>query len=204
MLKNNNKGFTIIEILVATAILIILGAGFLGIQYIFSQHQVVTWKSYLSIEDANGIMTTLVKELRNMRQSDTGSYSLETALDQEIIFYSDCDLDGEVERIRYTLTGTQLTKGIIKPTGVPLAYPLANENVKVLTDNVRNLTQPIFYYYNSDWPLDAVNNPLTGATRISDTQLIKVILRLNTKASEAEKDYVLETYIQPRMLKESQ
>jgi len=83
-----NYGFTLIEILVSSAILVILAAGYLGLQFILSQNQTAAWKSYQSIEDANLAISTLEKELRNARQSETGGYPLEKADDQEIIFYS--------------------------------------------------------------------------------------------------------------------
>lgn len=115
--NSRQNGFTLIEILVASAILVILAFGFLGLQYIIGQNQVSVWKNYLSIEYANMTLSAISRELRDARQSDTGDYLLEKADDNEIIFYSDTDQNGSVERVRYTLSGNQLIKGIIKPSG---------------------------------------------------------------------------------------
>ena len=49
----------------------------------------------------------MVKEIREARTSDDGSYPIEKARDKEFIFYSDIDKDGEVERVRYFLGTTQ-------------------------------------------------------------------------------------------------
>src|SRR3990167_2825192 len=144
--KHKNSGFTLIEVLVSAAILVILAVGFLGLQYIISQNQVTVWRNYLSIEDANFSLSIMARELRDMRQSDTGAYPLEVANDQEIVFYADYDYDGEIERVRYTLSGNTLNKGVTEPTTPPVSYPVANEKVRIVTEIVRNLADPIFYY----------------------------------------------------------
>lgn len=199
-LNTKPSGFTLIEVLISAALLVILASGFIGLQYIMSQNQVTAWKSYLSIEAANTAISSFSKEARDMRPSETGAYPLQTAGDKEIIFYSDIDHDGTIERVRYTLSGNTFQKGVIKPISNPVSYPPASEKVKVLTDIVRNGTNPVFYYYNLDWPTDTTNNPIPQADRISDTRLIKIKLMTNPKANDSENDYILETDLKLRML----
>ena len=199
--RNNRSGFTLIEVLVASALLVIIGAGYLGLQYIMSKSQVVVFNSYLSVEESNSILTQMITELRNARQSDDGAYLIHTADDQEIIFYSDTERDGTVERVRYTLNGNQLFKGVTKPTGNPPTYDLAQEKVKILSSNVRNGSQPIFFYYNEYWPTDTTNNPLPVASRISDTRLVKVEIIINTKPNDPTTDFVLQSQAAIRMLR---
>ncbi|OGM09483.1 hypothetical protein A2159_00960 [Candidatus Woesebacteria bacterium RBG_13_34_9] len=198
--SRKSEGFTLIEVLVSSAILVILAAGFIGLQYITSQHQVSAWKNYLNVEAANNSLSLIARELRDARQSETGAYPLQTTNDQEIIFYSDYDYDGQAERIRYTLTGNQLSKGVIEPSGTPVSYPTINEKVKLATDIVRNGAIPVFSYYNSDWPSDTENNPLAPASRISDTREIKIYLKTNYKNNDSDNDYILETFVRLRML----
>ncbi len=187
------NGFTLIEVLVASAILVLLAFGFLGLQYIISQNQVTVWRDYLSIDSANSALNTIIKELRNIQESENGSYPLEKAEDQEIIFYSDYDNDGKVERIRYTLSDSNLLKGVIKPTGIPATYPIANEKTKIISEIIRNESEPIFFYYNSNWPEDTVNNPLIQSERISKTRLIKIVLKANPRKSDSRNNYLLES-----------
>ena len=193
------NGFTLIELLVSAAIMVILASGFVGMQYILSQNQVSAWKDFQSIESANGAIAAMAKELRNAQRSETGSYPLNTANDQSIIFYSDYDFDGIVERLRYTLTGAQLVRGIIEPTGSPYTYNVGNEKVKTITDIVRNGSTPVFYYYNANWPTDITNNPIVLANRISQTREIKLHLVTNPKASDPTHDFTLDTNIKVRM-----
>lgn len=201
--KHTQRGFTLIELLVATAISVILGAGFLGMQYIFSSNQVSAWKSYHNVDEANRITAQISKELRNMHESETGSYPLLTASDQEIVFYSDVNLDGNVDRVRYTLSGSSLIKGVVYPTGEPLTYNLAAEQVQTLSQNIRNNADPLFYYYNEDWPTDTTGNPLPAVDRISDTKHIKLFVRTNVKTNNADNDFIIESEITIRMLRQS-
>ncbi len=198
-----SEGITLVEILVVMVIVGILGSALVTMQYFLSQNQVVVFRSYLNVDDANSSVTLLVRELRTASVSDNGAYALADIQDQQITFYSDIDFDGQVERVRYFLSGSQFSKGIIEPTGQPATYPSANEKVKVLSNNVQNDTTPVFYYYNEDWPQDTVNNPLQVPGGLSETKLIRIYLRLNPLANDPTNDYVLESNVQLRMLKEN-
>jgi len=197
------NGFTLVEVLVGGFLLLGLGIAIVGLNYIISQNQVLVWRNYLNVEGANANVSSLVRELRNARPGDNGAYPLERAYDQEIVFYSDLDFDKQSERVRYYLSGTSFYKGVTEPVGYPITYPQANEKLVKLSDNVRNGSTPIFYYYNGNWPGDTQHNPLAIPVRLSDTKLMRVYMRLNTEANEPDKDYILESYTQIRMLKQN-
>lgn len=194
------SGFTLIELLVTMAITGIFAIGLVGLQRIMSNAQLTTFGSYLDVDQANNSISTMVREIRNIRAADNAAYPLERAQDQEMIFYSDVDYDGDTDRVRYSLSGNNFIKGIVNPVGFPATYPLVNEKVKVVTDAVRNGTNPIFYYYNGDWPEDTINNPLPSPTRLSETKLMKVHLEIG---SDDDNTYTLESYVQIRTLKEN-
>ena len=199
-MKQNN-GFTVIEVLVSAALLVILGAGFLGLQYIFSRNQTIAWQSYINIEEANRAAMIMARELRNMNESEDGSFPLSVSDDQQIIFYSDIDYDDLVDRVRYTLNGNTLLKGITPPQGEPAEYLDTNETEQIITDYVRNGSEPVFYYYNENWPSDTVNNPLPIGERISDTSMIHINLIINSNEDDPDSNYVIKTEILARELR---
>jgi len=203
MTKKKKNGFTLIEVLVSAALMVILASGFVGLQYILSQNQVSAWRNYQSIENANAAISSMTNQIRGAFNSEDGSYPLETADDQNIIFYSDYDQDGVVERIRYTLSGSELVRGVVEPTGSPYTYDVGTEKVKTVTDIVRNGSDPIFYYYDSNWPEDTTNNPLPAANRISDARMVKIVLKTNPKDADPEHDFTLESDVKIRMLNQS-
>lgn len=197
-------GFTLIEGILVIVILAILGLGVLGLQYILSQNQAMVFKSYLSIEEANSSVNEFTRQLRTAQSGENGAYAIESAGQNEIVFYTDIDFDGVTERVRYYLNDMILYRGVTKPTTEPpISYPQENEKVKELTNIVRNLSAPVFTYYNGDWPNDTVNNPLTLPTEISNIKTVGIYLRTNPVANQPEKDYILESYVNIRMLKEN-
>lgn len=208
MLKKNanpkkSQGFTLIEILIVLVLMSVLAGALLTLQYILAQNQIVVWRSYISVNEANNNVTALVREVRTARYSDSGTYPLVTAEDNELIFYSDDDFDGQAERVRYFLDNATLSKGVIEPTSYPVSYPQNQEKVKVISENIRNGATPVFTYYNQDWPQDTINNPLTTPASPAQVKLIKIYLRLNTNDNQPNKDYIIESYTQVRTLKEN-
>ena len=109
----HQKGMSLIEILIAMAIISILGLGIISLQYIINKNQVLVINSYKSVDEANISVSHFTREVRAARNSDSGAYVLEKVNDQEIVFYSDIDYDSQTEKIRYTLDGTDLIKGVI-------------------------------------------------------------------------------------------
>lgn len=203
IVKKRNRGLTLIELLIAIAITSIIGVGIVSLQYLLGQNQVAITTSYKSIEDANYASNMLSKELRRASQSETGSYPLATTDDQNIVFYSDYDLDGRIEKIQYQLNGSTLTKTITEPTGSPPSYPDSAAQSSTISDLIRNGSEPIFYYYNGNYPTDTQNNPLAAGVRLSNTRAIGIHLRVNTNANDGPKDFVINSLVNIRMLKDN-
>lgn len=154
-----------------------------------------------AINEARKGIETMVKEIREARYADDGSYPLEEAGNFQFIFYSDIDKDSNIERVRYFLDGTNFKKGVVEPSGDPLQYVLSSEVVDVLSAYVRNGTTPVFTYYNGDWPIDTVNNPLPTLTRLTETKLMHVYLKINVDPNRPPENFELESDIQIRNLK---
>jgi len=200
--KHNQSGLTLIELLVASVLGIILMTGVLGLQYILAKNREVAIDNYYAVDTANVNLTGLVREIRTARQSETGSYPIASAQDNELIFYSDIDFDQRIERVRYSLDGDTLEKGIVEPTGQPVSYDLLDEKVKILSSSVNNLGEPLFTYYNGDWPVDTANNPLSSPPNLSAVKLVKIYLNI-ASSSDSDNEYVLESFAAIRMLKDN-
>jgi type II secretory pathway pseudopilin PulG len=161
MTNEKTNGFTLVEVIIGFFLISALGLAVLNLNTALSQTQILAWQNYLNVDQTNAYVANLVRELRTARPADNGAYPLETVNDQEISFFCDFDFDGKTEKIRYFITDTQLFKGITKPSGYPIIYPPTEEKLIKLTDYVRNGSNPLFTYYNGDWPADQINNPLT-------------------------------------------
>jgi len=198
---NISPAFTLIETLLTLSLFLLVFGGLLGtIASLYKAHSFTLQQAQASNE-ARRAVKEFVREIREARQGDDGSYILEKADDQEIIFYSDIDKDDQTERVRYFLDGDKIKKGITKPQGNPLQYNPSQEQITDVIHFVRNGQEPIFYYYNGDWPADAANNPLPTPSRLKETKLIKIYLKLNVDPHKLPKSYELSSEVQIRNLK---
>lgn len=194
MLKliQNKHGLSLLEIIIVLGIFSMIMVvwmnlfinGFKLFPFVFKQSE--------SVSKAEYGVNMMVKEIRNSTMGDNGSYVLEAASDNSLIFYSDIDLDGNVERVRYLIENEEFKKAVIKPTGNPVEYLTANETITIIAKNVKNNTTPVFYYYDGD------NNILPTEAILTQTKMIKVRLELGMERPE---NYILESYTQIRNLK---
>lgn len=202
-LDNKRNGFTLIELLIASSLSLIVIAALGGLIIILGENRVSVFQNYAKVEQTNSSLTSIIREVRNVNQGENGSYALVRAEDQEFIFYTDYDFDGQAERVRYTMIDTNLEKGVTEPSGFPFIYDTSNEKTRIIATNVQNQDEPIFYYYNGDWPGDTTNNPLPTPSRLSDTKVMRILLKLNDSPNDPENDFVLESYVQLRNLKQN-
>lgn len=101
--SNGGKGFTLVETLVAVAIFtLILGAVATSVVMLY-RTQGFGFQQALAINEARRGIETMVKEIREAKYGDDGSYPIERADDKQFIFYSDIDKDSDAERVRYFL-----------------------------------------------------------------------------------------------------
>jgi len=95
------RGFTFIEMLVAIAVFTIIMGGISGFIVASYRSYGYIWQRALAIEEARRGVQIMVKEIREAKMGEDGSYPIATAKNNEFAFYSDIDKDDEVEKVRY-------------------------------------------------------------------------------------------------------
>lgn len=200
-IQKRRQGISLVEVVIAGAIAVVIVAGFsLFIIYYLQSYQ-FSFNQNIAIGTAERSVRQLIDEIRQARVAQSGAYPLAITNDQELGFYADIDNDDEAEYVHYTLQGTDLYRGIIEPIGIPPTYPSENEISHIIADNIRNNTDPIFYYYNSDWPGDTVNNPLIPSDRLLETALLRVVIRVNVDTDTLPAAFELSSATHIRNLK---
>ncbi|KKQ67558.1 MAG: hypothetical protein A2W55_02880 [Candidatus Nealsonbacteria bacterium RIFCSPHIGHO2_02_38_10] len=190
------KSFTLIETLVVIAIFsLVIGAIFGSVTVLYTIHD-YTFQQSSAVDEARRGVETMVREIREAKPGDDGSYILKTAEDFQIVFYSDIDKDSNTEMVRYFVEENNLKKGVTDSGGWPIEYAPENENVSILSNYIRN-SPPIFRYF------DGQGIELPSPSRLKDTKLMKVFLVVNVDPSRPPKDYILESTVQIRNLKEN-
>jgi len=198
------SGLTLIEVLVASGIfLFIVTAMWLFVKQSYKM-QSFTFGQSMAISEARRGVETLIKEAREALPSDTGSYMIEKADDNEFIFYADYDRDNAIERVRYFFSGSDFYKGVIEASGDPLEYLSENETVDVISKYVRNeSSESVFSYYDGNYSGSATDIPLNTPADVLALKLVHINLRINVQPDKAPVDYYLESDVQIRNLKDN-
>lgn len=196
-----NAGFSMIETVVASFLATIFILVLVSLEGTIRSSQDSLNLNTQSYNEASISVQAITRELRNARPAATGAYPLELADDNEIVFYANIDDDPLPERVRYYVTGDQLNRGVVQPEGTPPSYDLNTEGVNLVIPYIANGANPIFTYYNGDWPADVDNNPLPAPTRLTDTKLVEVRVVINPQPERPESAYELVSSAQIRNLK---
>lgn len=200
--KTNKQAFTLLEVLISIFLMSMLIIGLISLERLLSSSRRILQTNSQAYNEASISLQAMITEIRNARPASNGSYPLALADDNQIIFYANVDDDPEPERVRYYVIGTELNRGIIQPTGTPFTYNPTNEQVNLVIPYVDTSNNPLFTYYNGDWPADTTNNPLPAPTRLTETKMVTVKITINPDPIQhPESAYYLTSSAQIRNLK---
>ena len=145
-----------------------------------------------AVTNARRAMNITKKEIRGANSSERGDYAIAIIEDDEFCFYSDVDSDGQMEKIRYFLTGTNLIKELTEP-GISNDYT-EPPTLQTISHYVNNQEENIFTYFDRDYIESSIINQI---------RLINVNLKINVTPSISPNDYYVETDITLRNLKDN-
>jgi hypothetical protein len=136
-----------------------------------------------------------------MQPAETGAYPIVTSATDSMVFYSDYDDDGIVERLRYYRSGNTLKKGVIEPTSNPPAY----NGTEVSVDEVHDLSglAPIFEYYDDSYDGSATATPLAQPVNNQDIRLVKITLTVDRLPGRPPGPITVTTQVSMRNLKDN-
>lgn len=199
---HTHSGLTLVEMLMAILIFVI---GIAGFTLLFSR----TWQmnaysirmGQTSLQASQGL-DKLTNYIRGASQSDNGAYPIVSADGNELVFYDDYDHDGVVERLNIYKSGTNVLMGVTKPTDtLPKTYPDGDQETFTLVSNVQNsVSQPIFTYYNMNYPGDAADNPLATPANVADVRLVEIDLEINIDPTRSANNIEAQTFVEMRNL----
>ncbi|TAK96797.1 hypothetical protein EPO05_00925 [Patescibacteria group bacterium] len=196
------KGLTLIETVIAIGILVI---GMIGFSLLFLN----VWKSnaytyetgQASIAASQGA-SKAVGFIRKARQGDDGAYPIKSATNDDLVIFSDYDKDGITERLHFYKDNEQLIMGYRRPSGgLPKTYAAGDEDSIVLAKNVVNQsTEPLFYYFNKNYPGDMVNNPVATPAYVWDIRLVEINLKVNITKGRGPENIEIRSFVEMRNL----
>ncbi len=200
--KNTLRAFTLVETIVAIAIFA------LGIQATTLVYtKTLKSKAYtLEMGKSSFIvsrsMDDIIGYLRKVRQSDAGARPIVSADDNDLVVYSDYDNDGKTERLHIYLSNGKVLMKVCKPSAtIPKTYVgCAETTIEIAKQIVNTSSDPMFSYYNKDYPIDTVNNPVSTPANAADIRLIKIFLKINIDPNRAPDNIQQESFVELRNL----
>lgn len=202
-MTGKQPGFTLLETIIVLGIFIAISTAVMSFVVLdLRAHRFAYEQNEAILHGQKGI-ALMVREIREALPGDNGDYPIQQANNHNLTFYGDIDRDVAVEKVRYFLENTELKKAVTEPSGWPITYSPADEIVTVISKYVRNDTEPIFYYYNGNWPSPTSTNPLPTPADLDQIRLIRVYLKINFNPAVAPTDFKLESYTQIRNLKDN-
>lgn len=201
MKKDFKKGMTLVELLVAIAILSLGMAAFTLLAAKAWNYKGYALEQATATSAASRTLTQIIHELRTVRQAEDGSYPIKETSSYSLTVFLDDDDDGLAERVHYFVENGMLKKGITKY--VDGSYDEDDETVKILLNYITNqdLNKPFFFYYDNDFPVatsEHMNTPVPY-----DVRLIRVHLWINIRPIVAPENVNLESFVELRNLNES-
>jgi prepilin-type N-terminal cleavage/methylation domain-containing protein len=196
--QHKKTGFTLIEILVAMAIFVVVAMGVSWILIRSTRSNAIIWEQLQTQSNGRRVIQNVVDDVRRANQSSIGGYPIEMADPTELVVFANIDADTLYERVHFWIDGTTLKKGVTKPSGTPLAYDVANEQVVDLATDVIN-TEPVFVYYGEDFT--GSEAPLADPVREIDVRVVKVQLELERDPTASPEPLHVESTVHIRALK---
>lgn len=196
------KGMTLVEMMVSISILVMAMGGFSLLFFRAFETNSFVLEEGLTAMSISHAVDVITSDLRRVRQADNGDYPIVSGTDFDLKVFVDIDNDGAVERVHYFLNGDTLERGVTEPVaGTPVTYPSTDDTVFDLAHYVVNTaSEPLFTYYNNNYPGDAVNNPLAAPIAVGDVRLIRVWVRMNIDPIKAPNNVNIESFAELRNL----
>lgn len=196
----DNRGLTLIEVLVAMGISVFLIVGIMDLLLWAMHGRDVVWEQLSTQNEGRKIVQDFTNELRRATASSIGAYPLEIAQNQQIVFYSNIDTDSWRERVRYFISNKTLKKGVTKPSGNPLTYNPVNEVLTDVVHDIANGTSSLFYYYDQNYAGPS-STAMTYPINITNVRMVGISLSLEEKPNVAPAPFNIEAKVEIRNLK---
>lgn len=196
------SGFTLVELLISIFIISVITFTVSTFQKdVFSLNYSLQGSLNAQI-DARHVLRVMVFELREMSPSALGAYPIALASSTAITFYSDINNDGLKDRVRYFLSGTDVKKGVVAPSGSPVTYNDANEKLStIITGYVASSTSPLFQYYPSSYTGTTV--PLPVPINIPSVRLVRINVFIDKDPNHSPALLIVTSQVSLRNLKDN-
>lgn len=183
----NQKGFTLIELVVTISIFSIIAIGLIILVGDVYSQATRNGSAIANADQTRRLSNQMMQELRNSVSASNGAYAIAIADAQQLAFYANVDGGTDIERVRYYLSGGKLYRGIVKQAGNPVNYNGTEVSRVMQNDVANNASTPLFYYFNENFD-DNTDSALTQPVNIAQVTFVKLnieVLKRTAKSTTA-------------------
>ena len=172
------RGMTFIEVLVWISVFTIAMLAIVSTLLSFYKTNTYTLEQADAVTYAQRALEQIVRTIREGAYSSQGAFPIVSLAENDFVFYADVDSDALIERVHYYISGTNLMRGVLDPTGDPPDY-VGVETTSVIAEYVRNTAQGIslFRYY------DEIGSEITNYTNWTAVRFVTVNLAVNVNVA---------------------
>lgn len=165
---------TLMEVVVVTAITGIVSGALLYTIRDFYRANAYIFEAATSVDSARRGVATTLHNLREASYADDGNYPIASAATSSIVFYSDVDADGGIERVRIYLSNETLYRTVTNAAGTPPSYAGQAPATTTIATYVRNSSStPLFRYYDATGTQLATTSPdISEIASVATTLLV--------------------------------
>ena len=172
------RGMTFIEVLVWISVFTIAMLAIVSTLLSFYKTNTYTLEQADAVTYAQRALEQIVRTIREGAYSSQGAFPIVSLAENDFVFYADVDSDALIERVHYYISGTNLMRGILDPTGDPPDY-VGVETTSIIAEYVRNTAQGIslFRYY------DEIGSEITNYANWTAVRFVTVNLAVNVNVA---------------------
>ncbi len=196
----STRGVSLLEVMVVLGITSIVTLGAASFIILSFRDQRIINDQLFGQKEARRIVAEIVNTVRTAESSSIGSYAIAEATTSSLTIYANIDTDSTRERIHYWLSGTDLKRGVLKPSGNPLAYTGA-EQVTILAHDVQNISKGIatFQYFDENYA--GTGSSMALPITIPNVRIVKVVIEIEKDPTKTPVPLHVESLTQIRNLK---
>lgn len=197
MINNHKKGISLIETIITVGIFALIMTVIVLSLLFFYRANAFNIEQAFAVSSGRKGVEQMVKFIREATIGEDGSFPVAEIGTSTITFFSDVDLDNNVEKVKFELSGTDFFKEVTNASGDPLGYSPTPDSVSTISENVRNIQDntDIFEYFDSNGAL------ISDFTRLTDVAFVRVTLIVNINPSRLPNEFTLRSSATLRNLK---
>lgn len=200
IVRRSEAGLTLVEAVMAVGLYTLLTLAIFDTVLALYRNNAYSFAQADEVNNARRGLFAATQDLREMTFGEDGTFPVVVKEPNRIGFFSDIDRDESVEYVEFLLASSTFYKHTHNATGSPPVYDFSSpDETEILSEFVQNAVNgtSTFFYYDT-------NNTLLGTSSLlTDVRYIETQLIINIDPLRSPGEFMLQSSVAPRNLKDN-